>query len=100
MSISAHSVLSIQQFFTKNGHDPCAHPPYSHDFTLSTSFFVSLNVKGPKGEHAADVEEKRQKNGGSTRRNQIDEFEHCFQQWKKKHLNRCIASNGGYFEGD
>ena len=29
----------------------------------------------------------------------INEFKNCFEQWKK-HLNRCIASNGEYFEGD
>ena len=46
---------------TKNRHDPCAHPPYSHDFALSASFFVSLNKKGPKGKHVADVEEEKQK---------------------------------------
>ena len=29
----------------------------------------------------------------------INEFKNCFGQWEK-HLNRCIASNGEYFEGD
>ena len=27
------------------------------------------------------------------------EFKNC-SEWWKKHLNRCIASNGEYFEGD
>ena len=27
------------------------------------------------------------------------EFQNCFEQWKN-HLDRCIASNGEYFEGD
>lgn len=61
MSISSHIVLSIQQFLTKDRHDPCAQSPYSHDFTLSISFFVSLNEKGPKGKHVADMEEEKQK---------------------------------------
>ena len=29
----------------------------------------------------------------------INEFKNCSEQWKKC-LNRCIASNGEYFEGD
>ena len=29
----------------------------------------------------------------------IDGFKNCSEQWKKQ-LNRCIASNGEYFEGD
>ena len=28
-----------------------------------------------------------------------DKFQNCFEQWKKC-LDRCIASNGEYFEGD
>ena len=30
---------------------------------------------------------------------EIDKPQNCFEQWKKL-LNRCIASNGEYFEGD
>ena len=29
----------------------------------------------------------------------IDVFKNCFEQWKK-HLDRCVASNGEYFEHD
>ena len=30
---------------------------------------------------------------------EIDKPQNCFEQWKKC-LDRCIASNGEYFEGD
>ena len=29
-----------------------------------------------------------------------DEFKNWFEQWGEKHLDKCIASNGEYFEGD
>ena len=29
----------------------------------------------------------------------VNEFKNCF-EWRKIHLNRGIASNGKYFEGD
>ena len=29
----------------------------------------------------------------------INEFKNCFEQWEKT-LNRCIASDGEYFEAD
>ena len=29
----------------------------------------------------------------------IDKLKYCFEQWNKR-LYKCIASNGGYFEGD
>ena len=29
----------------------------------------------------------------------IDKFKNCLEQWKK-HLDKCIVSNGEYFESD
>jgi len=29
----------------------------------------------------------------------LEEFQACFQQWEKR-LDKCIACNGEYFEGD
>jgi hypothetical protein len=29
----------------------------------------------------------------------LQQFHRCFTQWDKR-LDKCIASNGGYFEGD
>ena len=39
------------------------------------------------------------KYGGSTKDIKIDKFKHYFEPWKKC-LDRCIASDGEYFEGD
>ena len=52
-----------------------------------------------KGKHFADVEEVKQKMAETLKGIKINEFKHCFQQWKKG-LERYIASNGEYFEGD
>ena len=52
-----------------------------------------------KGNCFADVEEVKQKTAEALKGIKIDEFKNCFEQWKK-HLNRCIASNEEYFEGD
>jgi len=29
----------------------------------------------------------------------LEQFQRCFTQWEKR-LDKCIASNGEYFEGD
>ena len=29
----------------------------------------------------------------------VSEFQHCYEEWKN-HLQRCVASQGKYFEGD
>ena len=52
-----------------------------------------------KGKHFADVEEMKQKTAKALKVTKIDKFKNCSEQWKK-HLNRCIASSGEYFEGD
>ena len=49
-------------------------------------------------ENFADVEEMTQKNR-STKGIKIDEFKNCSEQWEE-YLNRCIVSDGEYFEGD
>ena len=53
-----------------------------------------------KGKHFADVEEVKQKKTAEALKGiKINEFKNYFEQWKKC-LDRCIASNGEYFEGD
>ena len=65
-----------------------------------TFFFVSLDEKILKGKCFANVEEVKQtKMTEALKGIKIGEFENCFKQWKK-HLDRCIASNREYFEGD
>ena len=55
--------------------------------------------KSSKGHILADVEEVEQKMAEALKGVKINEFKNCFEQWKKC-LNRCIASNGEYLEGD
>ena len=56
MSAPAHTVVSIQQFFTKTGMTPVLHPPYSPDLTLSNVFwFPQVKKKSSK------VSKKQQK---------------------------------------
>ena len=79
---------------------PILHPPYSPNLALS-DIFVCLfpqMKKVLKGKHFAMEEVKQKKNGRSPEGIKI-EFKNCFEQWKK-HLDRCIASNGEYFAGD
>ena len=47
----------------------------------------------------ANVEEVTQKMAEALKGIKINEFKNCFEQWEKT-LNRCIASDGEYFEAD
>ena len=58
----SQTMLSVQQFSTKNAMTPMPHPPYSLDLSLSDIFFVvSWAEKVLKGKHFDDVEEVKQK---------------------------------------
>ena len=75
------------------------HPPYSPDVTPSNFFLFPWLKNVFKEKCFADVEEVEKKMAEALKALKINEFKNCFEQWKK-HLNRCIASNGEYFEGD
>ena len=51
-----------------------------------------------KGKRFANVEETKQKTAEAVIGIKMNKFKNCFEQWRKS-LDRCIASNGEYFEG-
>ena len=55
--------------------------------------------KSLKGKHFAEVEEVKQKTVEALKGIKIDKFKNCLEQWKKC-LDRCVASDGEYFESD
>ena len=76
-----------------------AHPPYSPD-PAPGNFFVSFPrwQKVLKGKCFANVEEVEEKTAETLKGIKIYEFKTVLSSGKC--LNRCIASNGEYFEGD
>ena len=101
MSVSAHAALSVQQFLTKEDINPPCPPSLfagSHSERLFCCCFSALR-KVLKRKRFADVEEVKRKMADALKGIKIHEFRNCFEQWKKN-LNRCIASNSEYFEGD
>ena len=72
------------------------HPSYSPDLTPSGFFLFPQMKKVIKGKCFANVEEVKQKMAEALKGIKIDKFKNHYKQWKK-HLNRCITSNGEYF---
>ena len=58
-----------------------------------------MEKKVLKGKHFANMEKIKKKMSAALKGIKIDQFKNRFEQWKI-HLNKCIASNGKYFEGD
>jgi len=52
-----------------------------------------------KGRRFQNVEEVREKTTEALKAITLQEFQNCFEQWKKW-WDKCIASQGEYFEGD
>ena len=75
------------------------HPPNSPNLTPSDSSLFSQMKKVLKEKHFSNVEQAKQKMAESLKGIKINNFKNCSEQWKKS-LDRCIASNGGYFVGD
>ena len=57
--------------------------------------FVPLDEKVLTGKRFAGVEEVKHKMAEERRGIEIDEFKHCFEQWKQ-----VLIGTGEYFEGD
>ena len=77
-------VQNVQQFLTKNSMTPTPHPLYSSDLTPSAFFFGLPDKKtSSKGNFCADVEEVKQKTAKVLKGIKIDEFQNCFEQWRK-----------------
>ena len=98
MRAPAHTVLSAQQFLTKNSMTLLPYSPYSPDLAPSNFFWFPQMKRVLKGKCFANEEEVKQKPEEALKGIKI-EFKNCYEQWKKS-LDRCIASNGEYFKGD
>ena len=52
-----------------------------------------------KRKHFQNVQEVREKTTEELKAITLQEFQNCFEQWKKQ-WDKCIDSQGEYFEGD
>jgi histone-lysine N-methyltransferase SETMAR len=90
--------LTVKQFLSKIGITQLIHPPYSADLTPCDFFLLPVIKKVLKRKRFAGVEEKT-KTMEELKGITLQEFQNCFEKWKTR-LDRCIASNGQYSEGD
>ena len=75
------------------------HPPYSPD-PAPSDFFLFLTMKKKlKGKRFATVEEVKTASQEAFNNINLQQFQRCFTHWEKR-LDKCIASNGEYFEGN
>lgn len=94
----AHSAIVVRQFLTKNGMITVSHPPYSPDMAPCDFFLFPRMKKNMKGKRFEDIDEVIRKTRAELKGITSEEFSDCFKKWKTR-LDKCIASEGEYFEG-
>jgi hypothetical protein len=95
----AHTSLKTTEFVTNNNTVVVPHPPDSPDlgpcdFALFPK--LKMNVKGRHFETVSDIQRKSQAMLDIIKEN---DFHGAFAPWKRK-WDRCVRSQGDYFEGD
>jgi len=79
--------------------DRFPHPPDSPELP-SCDFFLLPTMKTTlKGNRFATMQEVKTASQEALNNIKLQHFQRCFTQWEKR-LDKCIASNGEYFDGD
>ena len=90
----AHSSFLVRNFLAKNETTVVPQPPYSLDLA-PVDFFLFPKLKSTLKGHRFDTFDEIQKNSMEL----FIILKEAFQSWHKC-WERCVASEGNYFEGD
>jgi transposase len=95
----AHASLLIRDFLAQHETTVLPQPPYSPDLAPA-DFFLFQKLKSTlKGQRFQSVQEIKENSLEDLRAIPKNAFQDCFRKWKKR-WERCINSQGEYFEGD
>jgi len=95
----SYKAMSVRQFLTKNGMTTASHPSYTPDLAPCDFFLFPRMKRSLKGKRFQNVGDVREKTAEALKAITLQEFQNCFEQWNK-HWDKCIDSQGEYFEGD
>ncbi|GFX57260.1 putative transposase [Trichonephila clavipes] len=88
----------VNRFLASKNIPVAPQPPYSPDLS-PCDFFLFPKLKNPlKGHHFGTLENIQTAVTDQLKAIPISEFHQCYEEWKKR-LQRCVASEGSYFEG-
>ncbi|KAG5345622.1 MOS1T transposase, partial [Acromyrmex heyeri] len=94
----AYNALSVKRYLAARGTPVLEHAPYSPDLA-PCDFFLFPKIKSAlKGTRFESMEEVKRKSAELLNALTKEDFQHCFDQWKKR-MERCVARGGEYIEG-
>ncbi|VVC45839.1 Transposase, type 1 [Cinara cedri] len=95
----AHNALSVKQYLAGKRTPVLEHAPYSPDLA-PCDFFLFPKIKSAlKGTRFESMEAVKQKTAELLKALTEEDFQHCFDQWKKR-MERRVARGGEYIEGE
>ena len=94
--VPVYTALSIQEFLTKKNILVLPRPPHSPDLA-PCDFYLFPKLK-LKGHYFGTMENIQKAVTDELHTLTENDFRYCYDQWKKR--NRCVTSQGSYFEGD
>ncbi|GFT88633.1 putative transposase [Trichonephila clavipes] len=93
------NLSQVNRFLASKNIPDAPQPPYSPDLS-PYNFFLFPKLKNYlKGYHFGILENIQTAVTDQLKAIPISEFHQCYEEWKKR-LQRCVASEGSYFEGD
>ncbi|GFY25898.1 putative transposase [Trichonephila clavipes] len=91
--------LSGNRFLASKNIPVAPQPPYSPDLSPCDFFLFPKLKNSLKVHHFGTLENIQTTVTDQLKAIPIFEFHQCYEEWKKR-LQRCVASEGSYFEGD
>ena len=95
----AHTSLLVREFLAKNNTVTMPQPPYSRDMAPCDFFLFPKIKRTLKGRRFIAIDDIKSASLKELKAIPKIEFEKCFEDWKKR-WQKCIISNGDYFEGN
>lgn len=94
-----HTAYIVQEFLAKNKMAVVPLPPYSPDLAPCDFFLfprMKIKLMGRRFDTVEEIQAETQMILNTLTKK---DFQDAFQKWQKR-WDRCVRSQGGYFEGD
>jgi len=98
-SAPSHTSFAVREFSAQHNITMLPHPPYSRDLAPWDFFLLPKLKTHLKGHHFGTVENVQAAATRALNNISSKDFLHCYEEWQQC-WNRCIRSQGAYFEGD
>jgi len=98
-NVPSHTSFAVRKFLAQNKITTLPHPPYSPDLAPCDFFLFPKQKSHLKGHHFGTAENIQAAATRVLNNISSEDFLQCYEE-RQQRWNRCILSQGAYFEGD